>query len=849
MIDLLSPVGNFDSLKAAVQNGANSVYFGADLFSARAYASNFNMEELEQAITYAKTRGVKTNLTLNTLITDNEFNDAFELAKKAYEFGIDAIIVQDLGLAKQLVKNFPDLDIHASTQMTVHNLQGVLKLQELGFKRVVLSRELSLQEIEYICKNSNIEIECFIHGALCISYSGQCLFSSMVGGRSGNRGKCAQPCRLPYKLLENDTEIDKGFLLSTRDLCGLDFIPNLIKAGVTCLKIEGRMKSPEYVATVTRIYRKYIDIAEKIIYENTSLVNDVTEKIDNQITNNFSEYKVDETDRKILLQSFNRGMSSNGHLANEPNKNLIFKEKPNNMGLFLGKVEKYNKNKGYITVKLQEPIEIGDTISLEKETGSYNVSELMDKNKNIKETSIGQTVTIGRMKGNINLGDKIYKLSSKKLNLIAKNSINGEHRKIPLNCSITIKHNEPLQINITPAFSENDTLNDVSIYSNMNITYTSDIIPETAENRPLEREKVIEQINKTNNSIYYFKNINIDLDNNIFLPKFSATLNDLRRKSLDLAYEFAISNIKRTSNANISNDYDDINSKSNVDNSSIFKEKNISVLLNILNTDFNYTDLTGFDNVYIPLKYFSIKKYSKIITDLQNKFNIYIYMPTIIRANYRNLFFANIENTIKTYKIKGFIISNISNLRLLEKVVNKSNFEIIANYTFNIFNLYSVNELKNLGINKFTISPESTKEIIDNLCNSTVENNNFERYLPAELIVYGKTPLMNMNYCVLGKTNKCYPTCDSKCMSENSYYLKDRLNMKFRILFDNIQTVSTIYNCKTTSISADCFNTDCLRIDILDESIDEINNIVCTVKNNERFEGKEFTNGNLNRSI
>lgn len=849
MIDLLSPVGNFDSLKAAVQNGANSVYFGADLFSARAYASNFNMEELEQAITYAKTRGVKTNLTLNTLITDNEFNDAFELAKKAYEFGIDAIIVQDLGLAKQLVKNFPDLDIHASTQMTVHNLQGVLKLQELGFKRVVLSRELSLQEIEYICKNSNIEIECFIHGALCISYSGQCLFSSMVGGRSGNRGKCAQPCRLPYKLLENDTEIDKGFLLSTRDLCGLDFIPNLIKAGVTCLKIEGRMKSPEYVATVTRIYRKYIDIAEKIIYENTSLVNDDTEKIDNQITNNFSEYKVDETDRKILLQAFNRGMSSNGHLANEPNKNLIFKEKPNNMGLFLGKVEKYNKNKGYITVKLQEPIEIGDTISLEKETGSYNVSELMDKNKNIKETSIGQTVTIGRMKGSINLGDKIYKLSSKKLNLIAQNSINGEHRKIPLNCSITIKHNEPLQINITPAFSENDTLNDVSIYSNMNITYTSDIIPETAENRPLEEEKVIEQINKTNNSIYYFKNINIDLDNNIFLPKFSATLNDLRRKSLDLAYEFAISNIKRTSNANISNDYDDINSKSNVDNNSIFKEKNISVLLNILNTDFNYTDLTGFDNVYIPLKYFSIKKYSKIITDLQNKFNIYIYMPTIIRANYRNLFFVNIENTIKTYKIKGFIISNISNLRLLEKVVNKSNFEIIANYTFNIFNLYSVNELKNLGINKFTISPESTKEIIDNLCNSTVENNNFERYLPAELIVYGKTPLMNMNYCVLGKTNKCYPTCDSKCMSENSYYLKDRLNMKFRILFDNIQTVSTIYNCKTTSISADCFNTDCLRIDILDESIDEINNIVCTVKNNERFEGKEFTNGNLNRSI
>ena len=159
MIDLLSPVGNFDCLKAAVQNGANSVYFGADLFSARAYASNFDLKELEKAIIYAKTRGVKTNLTLNTLIKDDEFDDAFELAKKAYEFGIDAIIVQDLGLAKQLINHFPDLDIHASTQMTVHNLQGVLKLQELGFKRVVLSRELSLQEIEYICKNSDVEIE------------------------------------------------------------------------------------------------------------------------------------------------------------------------------------------------------------------------------------------------------------------------------------------------------------------------------------------------------------------------------------------------------------------------------------------------------------------------------------------------------------------------------------------------------------------------------------------------------------------------------------------------------------------------------------------------------------------
>lgn len=181
MIELLSPVGDFECLKAAVQNGADSVYFGANIFSARAFAHNFNLEDLKKAIHYAKIRGVKTNLTLNTLIKDDEFKSAFQLAKVAYEYGIDAIIVQDLGLATKLINVFPDLPIHASTQMTVHSLNGALVLQELGFKRVVLAREVSINEIAYICKNTNIEIECFAHGALCISYSGQCLFSSLLG--------------------------------------------------------------------------------------------------------------------------------------------------------------------------------------------------------------------------------------------------------------------------------------------------------------------------------------------------------------------------------------------------------------------------------------------------------------------------------------------------------------------------------------------------------------------------------------------------------------------------------------------------------------------------------------------
>ncbi len=815
MIDLLSPVGDFDCLKAAVQNGANSVYFGANLFSARAFASNFDLDELKNAIQYARIRGVKTNLTLNTLIKNDEFEDAFNLAKKAYEFGIDAIIVQDLGLAKMLIKSFPDLAIHASTQMSVHNLQGVLELQELGFKRVVLSRELSIGEIEYICRNSNVEIECFIHGALCISYSGQCLFSSMIGGRSGNRGKCAQPCRLPYKLLENNSVIDSGYLLSTRDICGLDFIPDMINAGVTCLKIEGRMKKPEYVATVTRIYRKYIDLAESS-----------------------EPYVVDDADRKILMQAFNRGSFSCGHLSNEPNKKLVFKDKSDNMGLFLGKVEKYNSNKGYITVKLNEPIEVGDTVALERESGTYNVSEVMVSNKNIKGTKVGQTVTIGRMKGNIKLGDKIFKMSSKSQNSIANDSLRFENRKVALNCEVTVKENQPLKINITSA-------NDLDIYKNLNITSTLDVLPVEAKNRPISKDDIIAQINKTNSTPFNFANINVNLDDNLFLPKVSS-LNELRRTALENVENFAISNIQRISDGI---NYNACNENSKNANNSNSDENKISVLLNILNEKYDYSSLEGIDIVYIPLKYFVNKKYSNILETLSKKFELYIYLPTIIKANYRNLLSLNIENAIKSYNIKGFVLSNISNLLLLDNVLencslNKNDFNFIANYTFNIFNNHSVKELKELGFNRFTISPELNKETILDLTSSNTE------VLASELIVYGKTPLMNMNYCLLGKANKCYPNCDAKCNSCNKYYLKDRLGLNFEIIPDNIQTVTTIYNSKTTSIeSTDFVSTNVFRIDVIDESIDDINNIVSIVKSGNRFEGKEFTNGNLNREV
>ena len=790
MVELLSPVGNFDSLKAAVQNGADSVYFGYENFSARAYASNFNMDNLEKAINYAKLHGVKTHLTLNTLIKDDELKESLELAKRAYELGIDAIIVQDIGLGKLLIDTFPDLDIHASTQMSIHNLQGVLELEKLGFKRAVLSRELSINEIGHICRHCNIEIECFIHGAICISYSGQCLFSSMIGGRSGNRGRCAQPCRLPYTLLENDTPIDSGYLLSARDLCGLEYIPELINLGVTSFKIEGRMKSPTYVSTVTRIYRKYIDLA---------------------LSNN--PYKIDELDKKHLLQVFNRGQSSCGHLDDNPNRHLVCKEKPNNMGLFLGKVENYTKNR-YITVKLKETLVVGDSISLENESGIYTISELMENGKNISRGEPGQTVEIGRMRGAINLGDKIYKMSSKKLSTISNMSMTIENRKIPLNCHVSIKRNKNISISITSATS-------IPAYKKLNITYTLDEKPVPAKNQPLTKERISIQINKTTNTPYEFKNIDIDLDKNLFLPKISS-LNELRRSALKAVEEYAIKNIQRTcDDKKIHKAFMSIDKEIKVLKTSKKRCKDdydIALLLNVLNKDFDYSKLHSVDKIYIPLKFFGKREFHNALETLSSKANLYIYLPTIIKANYKNILYSNIDKTVKKFHIKGFVFSNISNILFLKNLDNIENFDLVANYTFNVFNHLSVDVIKNMGLSTFTLSPEMDIKSLSTLCAFSS--------IKRELIVYGKIPVLNMNYCVLGESTKCYPDCSAKCNSSNRYFLQDRMKAKFPLIPDNVQAVTTVYNYRNLSLSPLDTDIDVARIDILYEDIDEINRII-----------------------
>ncbi|MCI8598758.1 MAG: U32 family peptidase [Lachnospiraceae bacterium] len=309
--ELLAPAGSYESLIAAIHAGADAVYLGGSRYGARAYANNLGEEELCRAIEFAHVHGRKLYLTVNTLMKDRELEELGDYLLPYYECGLDAVIVQDLGVFSYIRDCFPDLPIHASTQMTVLGPDGAAFLKKLGAARVVTARELSLEEIRQIHREADIEIESFIHGALCYCYSGQCLFSSMLGGRSGNRGRCAQPCRLPYQLKYKGNIInskEEAYLLSPKDMCTIELLPEILEAGVYSLKIEGRMKRPEYTAGVVRIYRKYLDA---------------------YLENGAGRYQVSREDYQELQTLYNRGGFSQGYYKMQNGRSMISLVRPN----------------------------------------------------------------------------------------------------------------------------------------------------------------------------------------------------------------------------------------------------------------------------------------------------------------------------------------------------------------------------------------------------------------------------------------------------------------------------------------------------------------------------------------
>lgn len=766
-----------------MQNGADAVYFGANKFNARINGTNFSNDDLKKAIEYAKLRNVKTYLTLNTLIKNNEFEESVKLLEYAYECGIDAIIMQDLGLAKFAIEHFPDLEIHASTQMTAHNVEGVKKLKELGFRRVVLSRELNLKEIRKIYDETKMDLEMFIHGALCISYSGQCLMSSIIGQRSGNRGKCAGTCRLPYELInkEENNIVDKGYLLSSKDVCTLDIIPEIIKSGAMSFKIEGRMKTPEYVGVVTSIYRKYIDLA---LSEN--------------------EYKVDEEDRKKLMQVFNRGGFSTGYINGKLGKKMMYTKRPNHMGVLLGKVMSYNPNRGYVKVKLEDNIDLGDSIRINE--SSCKTSELMKNKNNIKTGTMGEIVTLGRIKGKINVGDLIYKTVSQKLESEINQISSKENVKRKVLVKVDVEIGQPIKFEIL------DLKTKESFHIKGNTV-------ETAQKLGTDKQRIEEQIRKTGGTIFEVQEVEINMEENAFVP--IKEINELRRCAIEGLEEKLRGLIGRKPKT-LQIEELKINEKQ--------EKTKVAVLLNLINENFDYKNLSKVDRVYLPISEVILAKNKEKVKEITNVQNTYLYMPNIIRDEHKEIIYKKIKEIVENYNIKGFVVSNLSQIEELKKY----NLELIGNYTLNVFNNRTAKELESLNLRTITISPELNENEIKNI------KTNVEK----EFIVYGRTPIMTSEYCTIGTFHNCSGMC-----TKGKYVLKDRMNFEFPIYTNRINCNTTVYNSKITSITWENLRIDSIRIDILEEDIEEINKIIEIHKQNERLEGQNYTNGNLKKDI
>ncbi len=386
-LELLAPVGSIESFFAAVENGADAIFCGLKDFSARAKAKNFTLQELEQLVGYAKERGVKVYVALNTLIKDSELASLVELLAELERQRVDGLIIQDLGLYRIVHNYFPELPLHASTQMLIHNLTGVLQLEQMGFRRVVLARELSLKEITYIGNHSSIELEHFIHGALCYSMSGHCLFSSYIDGRSGNRGRCIQPCRRRYHLGEKT-----GFYYSTSDFSAIEYIPDLIRAGVTSFKIEGRMKSAEYVAGVVSSYRMVLDAGVK---QRHAILKEAQEK---------------------LAGAMGR-TSSHGFLQGTGNKEIVLEKQKGGIGRIIGQVERSQGK--FISFRTDDVIYVGDRLRVQPRNDragkGFTVRNITIQKRTVKRAGKGSFVSIPLpFKMKVSGGDPVFKLSTGK---------------------------------------------------------------------------------------------------------------------------------------------------------------------------------------------------------------------------------------------------------------------------------------------------------------------------------------------------------------------------------------------------------------------------------------------------
>lgn len=676
-MEILSPCGSMDSFYAAIEGGCDAVYLAGKMFGARSFANNFTNEELVYVINYAHLYGVKVYITCNILVLEREVSKFLEFISFLHRNNVDAVIMQDLGMIDLVHKKFPNLEIHASTQMHIHNLDGALIAKKLGIKRIVLARETPLEEIIKIKKYSGLEVEVFVHGALCVSYSGNCLFARSIGPRSGNRGTCTGCCRLPYKVLDEKYNVlNKGdYPLSMKDLETIYNLDKLIDAGIDSFKIEGRMKSPSYVYLATKLYKDTL----------TNYLKTKTLKVDLKILHD-------------LKTCFTRN-TTNGFIFNE--KNNIDDMSSNHLGVLIGKVILEKNN--YVSIKLFDKVSIHDGLRIKDEYEyGLTLNEFRVNNKQVYEAYKNDIITF-KVNKKINVDSLVYKTLSYEIDNNILKIIKERIRKIPIKMTCNISLNKEIELIIS------DNYNTIKVYGEK---------PSLATKKELTISLVSDKLKKINDTIYKIDNIEINLDKSLFLP--ISSLNNLRREGIDKLNEARLLKYKK----------EIVEGTYEISLIDYKKEREFSYLKD---DNYSYLDKT-------------IKRIPRVVFDY-NKYKDNLYLVGELGA---------------LNKFKSFI----------------------TDYSFNVFNSYTVALLNSLGALRITLSLELSKKDIEDLViaykNRYLKNPNLE-------VVY------KSRWCLMVlKTNfnKIYP---------GSKYLVDRFNNKYLIV--NKDNLTYIYDYKITTIN------------------------------------------------
>ena len=723
-IEILAPAGSYESFHAAIVAGADAVYAGGPKFGARAFAENFTEAQLLNAIDYAHLHQRKFYLTVNTLLKDYEIEQLPEYLEPLYQRGLDAVIVQDMGVLNVVRQYFPDMDIHASTQMTVTGVNGAQFLKENGAVRVVPAREISLEEVRNIKSVTGMEMECFVHGALCYCYSGQCLLSSLIGGRSGNRGQCAQPCRLPYTV-----DGEKGYLLSLKDICTLDIIPDLIEAGIDSFKIEGRMKRPEYVSGVTSIYRKYVDLYLK---------------------NPQKPYLVDDKDKEMLMDLFNRGGFHTGYYKQKNGRNMITIQKPNHIGVKVGDV--LSQKGREVQMRALTDIAAGDLIEFKNEAQRYTTG---------KSCKQGEVITILAPKGmRLPVGEILYRVQSPELLNDLKTTYSEGKVIEKLYGYISMEAGKAAKL--------------VVCKDEYSVEVESEQQVEAASSRPLDEERIKKQLRKTGNTEFVFDMLDVELHGEVFLPM--QQLNEMRRKALEeLEKKIQDSFHRKTAEKKVLQE--EILDTASVKFSK--KENKLSVLVE---TQEQLEAVLENDNsvacIYVDSNLDTTGLDAELwngISDRIHKKNIEVFlaMPRIFR-NQTIEIFEQAYDSILTRYFDGMLIRSMEEYQFLKSKNYSGNIRL--DYNLYIMNRFAKQFWKKQGITYGTIPVELNKSEIVNLDSKQ-----------DEMIVYGYIPAMVTAQCVTSTVHGCKKDC--KIMM-----LKDRYQNEFPVKNQCRDCYNVIYN-------------------------------------------------------